>query len=165
MPSATVVCARIRISSMVTFRRASERTRAIRWTSSIGLVRKSSAPASSPRTRSAGWSSAVTITTGRCEVAIWAFQPPAHLEAVHLGHHHVEQNDVDEIPSRTGRVASGPLETLKHLEIFVVEADFEQLAIGGVVVDDEDAGGHRLGAPRKWSIVSKNFATEIGLDR
>jgi len=44
--------------------RDSERTRAISATSETGLVRKSSAPDSSPLTRSEGWSSAVTITTG-----------------------------------------------------------------------------------------------------
>mgnify|MGYP002682313978 CR=1 FL=1 len=42
----------------------SERTREISATSVTGLVRKSSAPASRPRTRSDGWSSAVTMTTG-----------------------------------------------------------------------------------------------------
>ena len=60
---------RARSSSSMTFSRDSERTRAISAISSTGLVRKSSAPTSRPRTRSAGWSSAVTITTGRCSVA------------------------------------------------------------------------------------------------
>ena len=56
--------ARMRSSSVIILSRASERTRAISATSDTGLVRKSSAPASSPCTRSDGWSSAVTITTG-----------------------------------------------------------------------------------------------------
>jgi two-component system cell cycle response regulator len=34
-----------------------------------------------------------------------------------------------------------------------------------LIVDHENASGHLLGAPRKWSTVSKNFATEIGFDR
>ena len=54
----------MRSSSVTIFNRASERTRETSATSVTGLVRKSSAPASSPRTRSDGWSSAVTMTTG-----------------------------------------------------------------------------------------------------
>src|SRR5690349_15445056 len=61
--------ARIRSSSVIIFSRVSERTRAISTTSDTGLVRKSSAPASSPRTRSAALSSAVTMTTGMKWVA------------------------------------------------------------------------------------------------
>src|SRR5690606_3611394 len=56
----------MRHSSMSIFRRTSERTRASSARSSTGLVRNSSAPASSPSTRSSGRSSAVTITTGMC---------------------------------------------------------------------------------------------------
>src|SRR6516165_1045170 len=37
---------------------------------------------------------------------------------------------------------------------------------GLVVVDDQHAGRHELApGPRKWSIVSKNLATDIGFDR
>src|SRR4051794_21752666 len=64
MPISSEVMARMRNSSVIIFSRVSDRTRAISTTSDTGLVRKSSAPASSPRTRSAGLSSAVTITTG-----------------------------------------------------------------------------------------------------
>src|SRR6476661_9988641 len=63
-PISSEVMARMRSSSVIIFRRVSERTRAISTMSDTGLVRKSSAPASSPRTRSAGLSSAVMITTG-----------------------------------------------------------------------------------------------------
>src|SRR5215467_4256200 len=69
MPISREVTARMRISSVISLRRASERTRAISAMSETGLVRKSSAPASRPRTRSDGWSSAVTITTGMWWVA------------------------------------------------------------------------------------------------
>src|SRR5688572_15064375 len=62
------VCSRMRHSSMIIFRRTSERTRANSARSLTGLVRKSSAPASRPRTRSAWSLSAVTITTGRKRV-------------------------------------------------------------------------------------------------
>ena len=64
MPISREVTARMRSSSVTILSRASERTRAISASSGIGLVRKSSAPASSPRTRSEGWSRAVTMTTG-----------------------------------------------------------------------------------------------------
>src|ERR1700710_349251 len=64
MPISSEVMARMRSSSVIIFNRVSERTRAISTTSDTGLVRKSSAPASRPRTRSDGLSSAVTITTG-----------------------------------------------------------------------------------------------------
>src|SRR5476651_448759 len=64
---------RMRNSSVIIFSRVSERTRAIMTTSDTGLVRKSSAPASSPRTRSEGLSSAVTMTTGMKCVAGFDF--------------------------------------------------------------------------------------------
>src|SRR5687768_1749390 len=73
MPISCEVIARIRSSSVIIFSRVSERTRAISTTSETGLVRKSSAPASSPRTRSDGESSAVTITTGMKCVAGFDF--------------------------------------------------------------------------------------------
>src|SRR5947199_1497682 len=63
-PISSEVMARMRSSSVIIFNRVRERTRAISTTSDTGLVRKSSAPASSPRTRSAGLSSAVIMTTG-----------------------------------------------------------------------------------------------------
>src|ERR1700716_1729040 len=65
--------ARMRRSSVIIFSRVSERTRAISTTSDTGLVRKSSAPASRPRTRSDGLSSAVTMTTGMKWVAGFDF--------------------------------------------------------------------------------------------
>src|ERR1700730_9005100 len=68
-PISSEVMARIRSSSVIILSRVSARTRAIRTTSDTGLVRKSSAPASSPRTRSAGLSSAVIMTTGMKWVA------------------------------------------------------------------------------------------------
>src|ERR1700712_2426275 len=72
-PISSEVIARMRNSSVIIFRRVSERTRAISTTSNTGFVRKSSAPASRPRTRSEGLSSAVTITTGMKCVAGLAF--------------------------------------------------------------------------------------------
>ncbi len=71
MPISREVTARMRNSSVIILSRDSERTRAISATSETGLVRKSSAPDSNPLTRSEGWSSAVTITTG-----IWCVPTP-----------------------------------------------------------------------------------------
>src|SRR5437660_1893846 len=68
-PISSEVTARMRSSSVIIFSRVSERTRAISTMSDTGLVKKSSAPASSPRTRSAGLSSAVIMTTGMKWVA------------------------------------------------------------------------------------------------
>src|SRR5215467_7251643 len=62
------VSSRRRHSSIIIFRRTSERTRAKSASSLTGLVRKSSAPASRPRTRSLGSLRAVTMTTGMCRV-------------------------------------------------------------------------------------------------
>src|SRR5262249_19480538 len=72
MPISFEVAARMRNSSVTSLSLVSERTRATSAMSDTGLVRKSSAPASSPRTRSEGWSSAVTITTG-----MWCVLAPA----------------------------------------------------------------------------------------
>src|ERR1700710_773894 len=73
-PISSEVMARMRSSSVIIFNRVSDRTRAISTTSDTGFVKKSSAPASSPRTRSEGLSSAVTITTGMKCVAGLAFR-------------------------------------------------------------------------------------------
>ena len=64
MPVWRPVRARISISSVSILRRARFLTRVTSAISSTGLVRKSSAPPSSPRTLSETWSSAVTRTTG-----------------------------------------------------------------------------------------------------
>jgi hypothetical protein len=68
MPSWREARARLRSSSTMDFSRTRLRTRANSAVSSSGLVKKSSAPESSPFSLSLGWSSAVTITTGMCAV-------------------------------------------------------------------------------------------------
>src|SRR5438552_2406313 len=65
---------RSRNSSISRFRRTRERTRAKSAISYAGFRRKSSAPASSPVSRSAASESAVIMTTGICEVAGSAFR-------------------------------------------------------------------------------------------
>ena len=54
----------------------------------------------------------------------------------------------------------------QHLEILEAQSGLEQSAVGPDVIDDQHASGHSVDpGPRKWSIVSKNLATDIGLER
>ena len=79
-----------------------------------------------------------------------AFQPPAHFEAVHVGHHDVEQHEV-----ALGALADRQRFLAAHggddVEIFRRQPRFEQLHIGRDVVDDKNAGGHGFASalPRK----------------
>ncbi len=66
--------ARARNSSESILSRTRLLMRQNRATSLTGLVRKSSAPASSPRTRSSNWSRAVTMMTGICCVVASALR-------------------------------------------------------------------------------------------
>ena len=69
-----------------------------------------------PCIRSPGWSSAVTMTTGICAVSGRVLEPPADLEAVHAGHHDVEQDDVAQaLLAERQRV--GPVHRGEHVEI------------------------------------------------
>ena len=68
-PIDSLEVARARNSSDSIFRRARLLMRQKSEISSTGFVRKSSAPASRPRTRSSCWSRAVTMMTGICWVA------------------------------------------------------------------------------------------------
>ncbi len=72
-PRLCPVVSRMRSSSVIILRRTRLLTRANSATSLTGLVRKSSAPASRPCTRSEGASSAVTMTTGTWASSASAF--------------------------------------------------------------------------------------------
>ena len=65
-------------------------------------------------------------------------QPAQHAEAVHAGHHHVEDHgvgpDLAGLVERGGAVGGGV-----HLEALELQAHREQLDDVGLVVDDEDA--------------------------
>ena len=77
-----------------------------------------------------------------------ALEASADLETIHLGHHDVEQNDVAK-GLFTDRDRFGAARCRQDVEIFRAEPSFEQLAVGGVVVDDENTRGHRVHlAPR-----------------
>ena len=94
-------------------------------------------------------------------------QPPAHFEPVHVGHHHVEQDEVA-FGALADRQRLGAAHGRDHVEIFGRQPRLEQLDVGGDVVNDENAGGHSrdpYGLPRKWRMVSMNLPTEIGLER
>ena len=69
------------------------------------------------------------------------FQPTADLEAVHAGHHHIEQHHI-------GALVGTDLERLTaapggaDVEILRGQPCLEQFDIGVDVVDHEDACGH-----------------------
>ena len=92
----------------------------------------------------------------------------ADLEAVHVRHHHVEQHDVA-LRALADRQRLRAAHGGQDVEILGRQARLQQLDVGRHVVDDENAGGHRLRllrlCPRKWRMVSMNLPTEIGFDR
>ena len=161
------VTARMRNSSVIILSRDSERTRAISATSDTGLVRKSSAPAASPFTRSDGWSSAVTMTTGMWCVAGLDLSRRQTSKPSMSGI--ITSSSTTSHSARSQIVsASAPHHGGDDVEIFGRQPRFQQLDVGRNVVDDEDAGAHQrspYALPRKWRMVSMNLPTEIGFDR
>ena len=141
-PISSEVMARMRSSSVIIFSRVSERTRAISTTSDTGLVRKSSAPASRPRTRSAGLSSAVTITTGMKCVAGLDFSrrqtSKPSMSGIMTSSRMMSHSARAQISS-----ASAPLDAVIDVEIFGRQPRFQKLDVGGNVVDDQNTRGHR----------------------
>ncbi len=97
------------------------------------------------------------------------FQTGADFEAVHAGHHDVQQNDVAaSIAAELERF--GPVRRGNDVEIFGREARFQELDVRKQVVDDQDACGHVAAvsyvlSARKEFTVSRNFATEMGFER
>ena len=136
-----MVAARIISSSVSIFSRTRLFTRVISAMSLTGLVRKSSAPASSPATRSRGLVERGDHDHRDVGGARIGLQPPADLEAVHARHHHVEQDDVA-LAARADLERLRPVDRGHHLEILGRQPRFEQLDVGDDVVDDENAGGH-----------------------
>ena len=142
MPISREVTARMRSSSVIIFSRASERTRAISATSDTGLVRKSSAPASSPRTRSDGWSSAVTITTGMWWVAGLVLSRRQTSKPSMSGII-TSSSTMSHSRALADRQRLGAAHRGHDVEILGRQPRFQQLDVGRNVVDDEDARGHR----------------------
>src|ERR1700678_4669584 len=92
-------------------------------------------------------------------------QSSADLETVHIRHLHVEQNDVASALLADGdRI--GAIGSRQHLEIFEAQSRLEQFAVGPDIIDDQHTSCHSVDpGPKKGSIVSKNLATDIGLER
>ena len=131
------------ISSVSSLSRARFFTRVISAMSSTGLVRKSSAPASSPLTRSAGWSSAVTMMTGICCVRGSAFSRRQTSNPSMPGI--ITSSRTTSARSRVQICrASGPLRAVRTSKYSAVSRASSKLHIGVDIVDDENACGHEL---------------------
>ena len=93
------------------------------------------------------------------------FEPAANLKSVDIGHHHVEQDDVA-FGARADLKRLGAVGRGQDIEILGRQPCFQQLDIGGDVVDDQNTRGHRnTPYPINRRTVSINLPTEIGLDR
>src|SRR5262249_12141580 len=68
-----------------------------------------------------------------------ALEPAAHLEAVELGHHHVEQNKIGQVLPR-GLKRLLAVDRLQQVVAVHLESRVEDVAVNLVVVDDQDAG-------------------------
>jgi hypothetical protein len=64
------------------------------------------------------------------------------LEPVHLGHHHVEQDEVGQLRRANGE-CRGAAAGGQDIEIFTGKLGAQQLDVDVNVVDDEDACRHR----------------------
>ena len=107
-------------------------------------------------------------------VAWLGLDVPARLEAVHAGHHHVEQNDVDALARQHVERLLAAIGG-QHLEVLGLKPGFEQLHVGQNIIDDEDAGSHGsqiltdtgiydFEGPMNLRTVSRKDITEIGFD-
>ena len=175
MPICRPVEARISISSVSILRRARFFTRVTSAISSTGLVRKSSAPLSQAphlvgdlvERRHEHDGDMVRLGVG--------LEPAAGLEAVHAGHHDVEQDDVDALALADVErflAAAGR----ENVEVLGREPRLEQLHVRQDVVDDKNSRGHlrsysthelELGARHRRRSAARsrgNSPTEIGLE-
>ena len=167
MPISRDVTARMRSSSVIILRRTSERTRATSAMSDTGLVRKSSAPASRPLTRSEAWSSAVTMTTGRWCVAGLALSRRQTSNPSMSGIITSSSTMSHSARSHTAS-ASWPLSAVMTSKYSADSRASISLTFAGTSSTTRTrAVIDRLlqAFPRKWRIVSMNLPTEIGLDR
>ena len=73
-------------------------------------------------------------------------QRRADLEARHVGHHHVEENEVHPLAERHfERVAA--VQRDAHVEIFGLQARLQKAGVGSDVIDDKDARCHFVRLP------------------
>ena len=77
-------------------------------------------------------------------------ESPADLEAIHVGHHHVEQHDIA-FRALADRQSLRPAGGGHDVKILGRQARLEQLHIGRNVINDKNAGGHIVpqAGPRK----------------
>ena len=75
----------------------------------------------------------------RCRVGL---EPAAHFEPVHVRHHHVEQDEIA-FGAFADRQRLRAAHRRDDVEIFRRQPRLEQLDVGGDIVNDENAGGHR----------------------
>src|SRR5436305_1181831 len=134
-PISSDVIARMRNSSVIIFSRVNERTRAISTTSETGFVKKSSAPASRPRTRSAGLSSAGLMTIGmKCDPA--RHVEPGGLREVDVHEHQVGTELSDEIERLVTVAGARCLVAMRFQQIA------KELHVELVVFDNQDGFCH-----------------------
>jgi len=84
--------------------------------------------------------------------------PPQHLEPVHLGHHHVEQNEVRRLRLERGEALFGATGFADDVAVHL-EVDADELAQLLVVVDDEDE--RSLGGLRRPSARAGEKRVEV----
>jgi hypothetical protein len=72
-----------------------------------------------------------------------ALEPPAHFEAVHVGHHDVEQDEIafGALADQERVLAAHRRD---HVEILRRQPRFQELDVRGHIVDDQNARGHEL---------------------
>ena len=76
-------------------------------------------------------------------------QPTADVEAVHAGHHHVEQHDIGQFGGRH-RQRRRAVVGRQHLVVLRRQLGLEQAHVRFDVIDDEDARGHASSAAGGW---------------
>ena len=137
------VCSRMRHSSIIIFRRTSERTRANSARSLTGLVRKSSAPASRPRTRSAALGERRHHDDGNMRVRGLALMRrqtsnpsmPGIMTSSRTMSGVCFSMSVERFGAAVGR---------HDVEILGRKLRFQQADVGRNIVDDQNARGHGL---------------------
>ena len=85
---------------------------------------------------------------------------PQHLHAVHAGHDEVEQHEGDGAMIRAFQDVQGLLAALGGLGLVAETLDgfFEDAALGGIVVDDQDELGHWAGYSTQLLLTQERAA-------
>ena len=152
-------------SSYSDLMRSSERTRASSSAWLIGLVRKSSAPASRPFTRSCAGIERRHQHDRQHGVRRVGADRAAHLVAAHAGHHHVEQDQVGPL-RRDALQRLGARGGRDRRVALRAEQVGEQLDVLRRVVDDQDLAARLTPAcGRPTSIALHRLEEGLQVDR